>query len=176
MLGSLFSEEQINCASSQRVPHTHAATPAACLPLAWPRRPKHQGRCLETPQHKAQGLSLATSSCLQTRPNHKGPHTAIHFYLFIHWQWPAPARFGVCQALLKRERVQGACSAAAPTLGTATECQGPSPCPDAISPGALSPQDTPATPCPGGKKEPAPSPHERSAHWRSPPRQRPIAC
>lgn len=83
MLGLLFSEEQINCASSQRVPHTHAATPAACLPLAWPRRPKHQGRCLETPQHKAQGLSLATSSCLQTRPNHKGPHTAIHIFISL---------------------------------------------------------------------------------------------
>lgn len=67
-------------------PHTYShptATPAACLPLAWPQRPKHQGRCLETPQHKAQGLSLAASSCLQTRPNHKGPHTAIHIFIYL---------------------------------------------------------------------------------------------
>lgn len=84
------------------------------------------------------------------------PHCHTYFYLFIHWQWPVPARFRVWQSLLKRERVQGARSAAAPTLGTATECQGPTPL---LTPFLLAlfllrtPRQRPA---PAGKKSPPP--------------------
>lgn len=134
-------------------------------PRQVPRNPSAQ-----SPGSQPRGLLLPSDSA----KSQGTPHCDTYFYLFIHWQCPAPARFVVWQSLLKRERIQGARSAAAPTLGTATECHGPSPSPDAVSPGALSPQDTPVTPCPGGKKEPAPSPHERSAHWRPQPRHRPI--